>query len=92
MELNDYLEHEGVDWDEPSGVGINPFKRSYSPTQAKRPTQERLVCSRTALCKGCPYPSHGFVCWGRGGDCMRGRIAVINHIKEDAEHEGDTLQ
>ena len=22
-------------------------------------------------CEGCPYPHHGFICWGRDGSCMR---------------------
>ena len=27
-------------------------------------------------CTGCPYPNHGFVCWG-GGKCLRTEIARI---------------
>ena len=27
---------------------------------------------RTAhKCEGCPYPHHGFICWGKDGSCMR---------------------
>lgn len=22
-------------------------------------------------CTGCPYPRHGFLCWGRDGSCLR---------------------
>lgn len=36
-----------------------------------------------ARCRGCPYPAHGFICWSRDGDCMRQRIARINHISLD---------
>ena len=93
MKLNDYPERERVEWDEKYGVGINPFKRSYSPEYTKRPTRERLVCSRTALCKGCPYPGHGFVCWGADGSCIRSRIAEINQIeKETDNHASDAMQ
>ena len=27
-------------------------------------------------CAGCPYPNHGFVCWG-GGKCLRTEMARI---------------
>ena len=26
---------------------------------------EQVICSRYQRCRGCPYPSHGFLCWGR---------------------------
>ena len=25
---------------------------------------EQVICSRYQRCRGCPYPSHGFLCWG----------------------------
>lgn len=25
---------------------------------------EHPVCREFERCEGCPYPSHGFVCWG----------------------------
>ena len=25
------------------------------------------VCSRSPECKDCPYPRHGFLCWGADG-------------------------
>ena len=29
-------------------------------------------------CAGCPYPGHGFVCWGVGEDvCIRTEVARI---------------
>ena len=29
-------------------------------------------------CEGCPYPSHGFLCWrADGGSCMRTEVARI---------------
>ena len=24
---------------------------------------EQVICSRYQRCRGCPYPSHGFLCW-----------------------------
>ena len=29
------------------------------------------VCSRSPECKDCPYPRHGFLCWGADGTCLR---------------------
>lgn len=29
------------------------------------------VCTRMKLCKGCPYPAHGFICWSSGDQCLR---------------------
>ncbi len=35
---------------------------------------ESPVCSRSPLCNGCPFPGHGFLCWGEDGECMRTRL------------------
>ena len=32
---------------------------------------EKPVCTETPLCEGCPFPSHGFLCQGGDGECMR---------------------
>ena len=49
------------------------------------------MCTAFEKCVGCPYPSHGFVCWGADGECMRTRIkksmkgktmqAILNNVK-----------
>ena len=31
----------------------------------------KTVGRTTHTCEGCPYPHHGFICWGRDGSCMR---------------------
>ena len=31
----------------------------------------KTVGRTTHKCEGCPYPHHGFICWGRDGSCMR---------------------
>lgn len=32
----------------------------------------RVYCTeRGALCLGCPYPRHGFVCWFSDGTCLK---------------------
>ena len=36
------------------------------------------VCSHSPDCKDCPYPRHGFLCWG---------MNEINEKKEDNDHD-----
>lgn len=40
------------------------------------------VCSRSPECKDCPYPHHGFLCWGADGTCLRTRMNKINGSEE----------
>ena len=35
------------------------------------------VCSHSPDCKDCPYPRHGFFCWGADGTCLRSRMNEI---------------
>lgn len=56
--------------------------RTYSPETAREPIPPP-VCTRSALCEGCPYPSNGFICWAESGECMRSRVAKINGGDED---------
>ncbi|HEX2925322.1 MAG TPA: hypothetical protein VHP38_03545 [Ruminiclostridium sp.] len=32
----------------------------------------------TKQCRGCPYPSVGFICWAADGSCMRTEVNRIN--------------
>ncbi len=46
------------------------------------PTVQRLppepVCGPLPRCQGCPYPSHGFICWHTDHDkCLRTEVARI---------------
>ena len=34
-------------------------------------------------CADCPHPSHGFVCRGKDGECLRSRINKINDVMEE---------
>ena len=40
--------------------------------------QSEPVCSHSPDCKDCPYPRHGFLCWGADGTCPRSRMNEIN--------------
>ena len=40
------------------------------------------VCTRSDLCRGCPYPAHGFLCWSTAGECLRTRMKKIHTVRE----------
>ena len=50
----------------------------YAPEPEQKP-----VCRQFSRCEGCPYPAHGFLCWGSEEDCMRTRVKKLNE-KESA--------
>lgn len=50
----------------------------YTPEPEQKP-----VCRQFSRCEGCPYPAHGFLCWGSEEDCMRTRVKKLNE-KESA--------
>ena len=54
----------------------NLFRVSHAPGYAHEPEQQP-VCRQYDRCEGCPYPGHGFLCWGSENDCMRTRIKQI---------------
>ena len=58
----------------------------YVPDPPQKP-----VCRRFSRCEGCPYPAHGFLCWGSGEDCLRTRMRDIERRKNDYEHESSPL-
>ena len=37
---------------------FKPHTSTYHPESASKP-----VCRQFSRCEGCPYPSHGFLCW-----------------------------
>ena len=39
--------------------------------------EEQNVCSISEKCKGCPFPSTGFICWGSDGECLRTRFEKL---------------
>ena len=43
---------------------------------------EKPVCTETPLCEGCPFPSHGFLCQGGDGECMRTRLMKLSDREE----------
>ena len=58
------------------------FRCSYAPECTPIP-QPKPVCRQFSRCDGCPYPAHGFLCWGPGEDCMRTRVEKINNRRKE---------
>ena len=56
-----------------------PEYRSHTgpPAQTEKP-----VCTASPLCEGCPFPSHGFLCRGEDGECMRTRLMKLSDKEE----------
>ena len=48
--------------------------------------QQEPLCNHSPDCKDCPYPGHGFLCWGADGTCLRSRMNEING-KENNNHD-----
>ncbi len=44
--------------------------------------EPRPVCRMFERCEGCPYPAHGFVCWGPDEGCLRSAMQKICTRKE----------
>ena len=60
----------------------------YAPEHPAEPPP-RPVCTRSPLCVGCPYPANGFLCWGRGGKCLRSEMRRLNAPDRWAEQEDE---
>ncbi len=52
----------------PPRVNYRALMRYEAPGRAREPP-EKPVCTESPICRGCPYPGHGFVCWPE--NCMR---------------------
>ena len=61
--------------------GIPILGPKPAPTEP-RAERERLICSLSERCADCPYPSHGFVCWRKGGECMRTDLQRIEERRK----------
>jgi len=58
-------------------------KKNGSPlyTPKREPLEhnrDRVHCTEHgALCEGCPYPNHGFLCWFSDGSCLKTEMSRI---------------
>ena len=62
------------------------FRRMHAPDCARVP-EPKTMCSLFNRCEGCPYPSHGFICWSGNGKCMR---EFMKKLDKGAEENNDT--
>ena len=64
---------------------LHQVRARAAPACSPEPPQ-KTVCHQFPRCKGCPYPAHGFLCWGGGDDCLRTRMKKLNEVT--SEHNG----
>ena len=69
---------------------LHQVRARASPSCAPEPPQ-RPVCHRFSRCEGCPYPAHGFLCWGSEEDCMRTRVKKLNERESEREAQSGAL-
>ena len=67
---------------------LHQVRARAAPACSPEPPQ-KTVCHQFPRCEGCPYPAHGFLCWGEGGECLRTRMEDIREgEKRDADQSG----
>ena len=61
--------------DHPVRENYRQLMRHEFKGNAREPPM-KPVCTEKPECVGCPYPAHGFVCWGK--KCMREKLNQIH--------------
>ncbi len=69
---------------------LRRVRAMIAPTCPQDP-HPKPVCRRFSRCEGCPYPAHGFLCWGSEEDCMRTRVKKLNERESVHEDPSSTL-
>ena len=57
------------------------YRRYVNPPES----EEHNVCTISEKCKGCPFPSTGFICWGSDGECLRTRFEKLQRKEKNNE-------
>lgn len=70
------------------GIDARLFSIHYAPRDAPLP-YEKPACTRFERCKGCPYPSHGFICWREDGECMKTDVEKIAKRERERKNAGN---
>ena len=70
----------------PKKSSIHRYHVTFKPKRPRRPRQREIkeqkpICRKFARCEGCPYPAHGFLCWGEDGRCLRTILERSNSQK-----------
>ena len=67
---------------EDSMSGFEKMLRRIPSVPVRVSPPPKPVCRRSERCEGCPYPGHGFICWGPDGGCLRSEMEKICAPKE----------
>lgn len=51
-----------------------------------KPEPIQRPCGPFESCGDCPYPTHGFLCYGKEGDCLRTDMNKIHQRKQVQPH------
>ena len=71
--------------------GTTRFKIILSHIPDYHPEPEpKPVCTHSQNCRDCPYPRHGFLCWGSDGSCLRSRMNEIIGKEEKSNDPGNS--
>lgn len=70
----------------PQKSSIRRYHVTFKPKRSRKPRQREIkeqkpVCRKFSRCEGCPYPAHGFQCWGEDGRCLRTMLERSNSQK-----------
>lgn len=57
-------------------------RRKEKPTYDMKPVNRQFK-----RCADCPYPNHGFLCWGQDSRCLRTIIRNINLQKRNPSED-----
>lgn len=65
---------------------VRRYHVTFKPKRPRKPRQREIkeqkpVCRKFSRCEGCPYPEHGFLCWGEDGRCLRTILGKSNSQK-----------
>ena len=72
-------------------MGIPIFHKNTAPEEV-RMEYEKPVCTQSKQCEGCPYPSHGFVCWHDEDSCLRTEMEKIAEKEKKRRNERNDQQ
>lgn len=45
-------------------------RKSHHGRPLPKMSNPPAVCTHSSRCIGCPYPGHGFLCWGAADTCL----------------------
>lgn len=77
QDLGPFLHSEGG-----AMPAVKKASMRISGTSVRIEPMPRPVCRMFERCEGCPYPAHGFICWGPDKGYLRSEMQKIYARKE----------